>query len=68
MGPRLQGYKPNKNPNVKELPPIAPIYDQPIGKKHACKKYDQFALNISSICGYITPVGQFHKIWYIKDV
>ena len=31
MGPRLQGYKPNKNPNVRELPPIAPIYDRPIG-------------------------------------
>ena len=43
---------------------------QPIGKKHALKKYDQFALNTSCFWGStgsnIAPVVQFHEIFVIK--
>ena len=34
-----------------------------IGKKHALKMYDQFALNTSCFWGSITPVVQFHEIF-----
>ena len=38
-----------------------------IGKKHALKKYDKFALNTSCFWGIarsnITPVVQFHEIF-----
>ena len=41
-----------------------------IGKKHALKKYDQFALNTSCFWGStrsnITPVVQFHKS-FVKE-
>ena len=41
-----------------------------IGKKHALKKYDQFALNTSCFWGSsgsnITPVVQFHEIFVTK--
>ena len=40
---------------------------EPIGKKHALKKYDQFTLNTSCFWGItganITPVVQFHEIF-----
>ena len=42
----------------------------PIGKKHALKKYDHFALNTSCFWGNarsnITPVVQFHEIFVTK--
>ena len=38
MGPRLKGYKRDSNPNVKELPPIAPIYDKPTPPPSAAMK------------------------------
>ena len=43
------------------------VFSNTIGKKHALKKYDQFALNNTScFCGStrsnITPVVQFHEI------
>ena len=41
-----------------------------IGKKHALKRYDQFALNTSCFWGStesnITPVVQFHEIFVTK--
>ena len=41
-----------------------------IGKKHALKKYDQFALNTSCFCGSTgsstTQVVQFHEIFVTK--
>ena len=46
------------------------LVDDLIGKKHAFKKYDQFALNTSCFCGStgsnITSVVQFHEIFVTK--
>ena len=43
-----------------------------IGKKHALKKYDQFALNTSCFWGStgsnITPVVRFHEIFVTKVI
>ena len=42
----------------------------PIGKKHALKKYEHFALNTTCFWGStgsnITPVVQFHEIFVTK--
>ena len=44
--------------------------DHTIGKKHALKKYDQFALNTSCFWGStgsnIIPILQFHEIFVTK--
>ena len=46
------------------------VYEVLIGKKHALKKYDQFALNTSCfwrITGSnITPIEQFHEIFVTR--
>ena len=48
------------------------LVKQAIGKKHAFKKYDQFALNTSCFWGStgsnITPVMQFHEIFVTKII
>ena len=45
-------------------------FSNDIGKKHALKKYDKFALNTSCFWGStgsnITPVVQFHEIFVTK--
>ena len=37
-----------------------------IGKKHALKKYDHFALNTGYFWGSTGPVVQFHEIFVTK--
>ena len=53
-----------------KLPKNAKVEWQAIGKKHAFKKYDQFALNTSYFWGStrsnITPVMQLHEIFVAK--
>ena len=66
---------PEKTNKIKIIKTTTPLLsrervDKAIGKKHALKKYDQFALNTSCFWGRtgsnITPVVQFHEIFDTK--